>query len=200
MADRTDRTACSAFELLATAYHEAGHAVGAILGSPELVVESASVVPGDDDLGRVTFENWSDLVIPDPGDEDLADEGGEHERTYWKADVIATYLGGLVEVYLRTGDFATPCTVGWGADRAQIIATGDLLDGDLAGSGPFARNAYGHAWMESMAGNAIALTERHDYFWLAVGLVAGALIRQKTLDGSEVMGLVRVARGRGSAG
>ena len=89
--------------------------------------------------------------------------------------------------------------VGWRADRAPIIATGDLLDGDLAGSGPFERNGYGHAWMESMARDAIALTERHPHFWLAVGLVAGALMRQKTLDGFEVAALVRVAQSRGSA-
>ena len=164
------------------------------------MVESATVVPGDGYAGRVTFEDWSDLVIPDPGDEDLADGAGDHERAYWKADVIATYLGGLVEVYLRTGDFATPCAVGWGADRAQIVASGDLLVGDLAGSGPFARNGYGHAWMESMARDGIALTERHPHFWLAVGLVAGALMREKTLDGFEVAALVRIAQSGDSAG
>lgn len=41
---------------------------------------------------------------------------------------------------------------------------------------------------------ALALIERTPYFWLAVGLVAGALMRQKTLDGFEVEALVRAAR------
>jgi hypothetical protein len=36
---------------------------------------------------------------------------------------------------------------------------------------------------------------RDSYFWLAVGLVAGALMREKTLDGSEVEALVKTARG-----
>src|SRR5665647_3645277 len=41
---------------------------------------------------------------------------------------------------------------------------------------------------------ALALARRHPHFWRAVGLVAGALMREKTLDGYEVEALVRAAR------
>ena len=43
---------------------------------------------------------------------------------------------------------------------------------------------------------AVTLIERHSYLWLAVGLVAGALMRQLTLDGWDVTSLVREARER----
>lgn len=44
---------------------------------------------------------------------------------------------------------------------------------------------------------ALALAQSHPHFWHAVGLVAGALMRQKTLDGSDVEALVREAESRG---
>ena len=47
-----------------------------------------------------------------------------------------------------------------------------------------------------MCSRAIALTQRHPHIWRAVGLVAGALVREKTLDGSEVAELLRIAEGR----
>ena len=50
--DTTDRTFCPVFEQLAVAYHEGGHAVGAVLVSPPLVVETVTIVPDDDYLGR----------------------------------------------------------------------------------------------------------------------------------------------------
>jgi hypothetical protein len=45
-------------------------------------------------------------------------------------------------------------------------------------------------------GSAIRLIEHHPFFWRAVGLVAGALMRETTLDGARVEALVREARGR----
>jgi hypothetical protein len=41
---------------------------------------------------------------------------------------------------------------------------------------------------------ALALIERTPYFWHAVGLVAGALMREKTLGGFEAEALVKTAR------
>ena len=70
MADGIDRTDCRAFELMAVAYHESGHAVGAGLVNPPLVVETATIVPGDGYLGKYTLEDWRDNVIPDEDDED----------------------------------------------------------------------------------------------------------------------------------
>jgi len=58
MGDTIDRTDCPAFELLTVASHESGHAVGAMLVNPPLVVESATIVPDGDYLGQVTYEDW----------------------------------------------------------------------------------------------------------------------------------------------
>jgi hypothetical protein len=61
-----------------------------------------------------------------------------------------------------------------------------------APSRPPARSAAAARRRDTIA--AIRLMERTPYCWLAVGLVAGALMRQKTLDGSEVEALVRSAK------
>ena len=42
-------------------------------------------------------------------------------------------------------------------------------------------------------GGGLRLVNRHTHFWHAVGLVAGALMREKTIDGSDVTALVRTA-------
>jgi len=178
---------------MTTAHHEAGHAVGALLVSPPLPLEYTTIVRRDHDNGHVSVEDWTDLLVPDV-DEEEDSAPGEHERMYLEAETIMTSLGGLVEGWFRTGDLGTPVRVGWGADRADIIGIGERLCADYLGLGPFADRGYGHAWMGSMRSAAIALTERHPHFWLAVGLVAGALMHEKTLDGSEVEKLVRSAK------
>jgi hypothetical protein len=194
MTDTTDRTDCPAFELLATAYHEAGHAVAAVLVSPPLPLEEVTIIPRETDRGHASFEDWSDQVVPD-GDED-DDEVGEQERRYLEADAVMTYLGSLAEAWLRTGNLTTPVRVGWSLDCQEVIAMGSLLCEDEAGTGPSGHAGYGRAWMGEMRSRATALSERHNYFWRAVGLVAGALMREKTLDCSEVVALVRAAQGQ----
>ena len=113
MSDGIDRTDCRAFELLAVAYHESGHAVGAVLVNPPLVVETATIVPDGDYLGQVTYEDWrenlvpdvdddagfgdwSDNFVPDEDDEDSS-EICEHERVYRRAGDIVSVLGAVAE-------------------------------------------------------------------------------------------------------
>src|SRR5665647_3858376 len=64
MSDRTDRTDCPAFELLAVAYHESGHGVGAVLVNPGLAIETVTIKPDEDYLGRYTFEDWHENLVP----------------------------------------------------------------------------------------------------------------------------------------
>lgn len=193
--DRTDRTFCSVFELLVTAYHEGGHAVGALLVSPALPLEYATIVPRDHDNGHVSIEDWTDLLIPDIDDDDC-DGPCEHERMYLEAETLMTFLGGLVEGRFRSGDLTTWVPAGFAFDGACIIETGERLCADELGTGPFAAHGYGRAWMQSMCSRAIALTERQPHFWHAVGLVAAALMREKTLSGADVEALVKAAHGR----
>lgn len=180
---------------MTTAYHEAGHAVGALLVSPELPLEYATIVPREHDNGHISIEDWTDSVIPDADDDDC-DGPCEHERMYLEAETLMTFLGGLVEGWFRSGDLSAREPMGFAFDRANIIGTGERLCVDELGVGPFADYGYGRSWMQSMCSRAIALTQRHPHIWRAVGLVAGALVREKTLDGYEVEALVRSAKGR----
>jgi len=192
VSDRTDRIDCPTFELLAVAYHEAGHAVGAVLVSPGLVVETATIVRDGDYLGQVTCEDWHENLVPD---EDYEDSGeiGEHERQYLGADDIVSSLGAVAEGMLRHGRPDEPVMAGTGFDRDNVWANAAaLLEDDV-----FRKAGFYHGPLGLDVEGALALVRRHPYFWHAVGLVAGALMREKTLDGFEVEALVREARRRG---
>ena len=208
MTDRTDRTDCPAFELLAVAYHESGHAVGAVLVNPPLVVETATIVPSGDYLGQVTYEDWrenlvpdvdddasfgdwSDTFVPDEDDEDSG-EIGEHERQYLDAADIVSSLGAVAEGMLRHGRPDKPAMAGTGFDQDNVWANAAaVLEDDI-----FRKAGFYHGPLGLDIDAALALIDRHPYFWHAVGLVAGALMREKTLSGSEVEALVREARRR----
>ena len=205
MTDRTDRTDCPAFELLAVAYHESCHAVGAVLVNPGLVVEVVTIVPDGDYLGRVTYEDrrenlvpdvdddasfgeWSDTFVPDEDDGDSG-EICEHERLYRRAGDIVSSLGALAEGMLRYGRPDKPVMAGTGSDRDNVWANAAaILEDDI-----FRKAGYYHGPRGLHVDAALALIDRRPYFWLAVGLVAGALMREKTLDGFEVEALVREA-------
>jgi len=188
MADGIDRTDCRAFELLAVAYHESGHAVGAGLVNPPLVVETATIVPDGDYLGKYTFEDWHENLIPDEDDEDSG-EICEHERQYLGAVDIVSSLGAVAEGMLRHGRPDKPVTAGTGFDQDNVWANAAaILEDDI-----FRKAGFYHGPLGLDIDPALALARRHPHFWRAVGLVAGALMREKTLDGSEVEALVREA-------
>jgi len=206
MADGIDRTDCRAFELLAVAYHESGHAVGAVLVNPPLVVETATIVPDGDYLGQVTYEDWRENLVPDVDDdagfgdwsdnfvpdEDDEDSGEicEHERQYLGAADIVSSLGAVAEGMLRHGRPDKPVTAGTGFDRDNVWANAAaILEDDV-----FRKAGFYHGPLGLDIDAALALAQCHSHFWRAVGLVAGALMREKTLDGSEVEALVRAAR------
>ena len=206
MTDAIDRTDCPMFELMAVAYHESGHAVGAVLVNPPLVVETATIVPDGDYLGQVTYEDWRENLVPDVDDdasfgdwsdtfvpdEDDEDSGEicEHERQYLGAVDIVSSLGAVAEGMLRHGRPDKPVTAGTGFDRDNVWANAAaILEDDV-----FRKAGFYHGPLGLDIDPALALVRRHPHFWLAVGLVAGALMRGKTLDGSEVERLVRSAK------
>ena len=190
MSDRTDRTDCPGFEELAVAYHESGHAVSAVFVTPGLVIDAVTIVPADDYLGQYTLEDWRETVVPDEDDEDLG-EISEHERQYLGALDIVSALGAVAEGMLRHGRADQPVTVGTGCDQENTYAnTEAVLEGDV-----FHKAGYYHGPGGLEIAGALALIDRHPEFWRAVSLVAGALICQKTLEGSEVEALVKTARG-----
>jgi hypothetical protein len=165
----------------------------AVLVNPALVIESVTIVPGDDYLGLVCYEPWNDdLLVPDPDDDD-GDEVCEHERQYMEAQDIVSYLGAMSEGMLRNGSPRDPVVRGSGFDSDNILGNAAaVLDEDI-----FCKAGFYHGLRDRMFDDrALALIERTPYFWLAVGLVAGALMREKTLNGFEVGALVREARRR----
>lgn len=85
MSDTIDRTDCLAFERLAIAYHDAGHAVGAVVVSPQLPLKSVTIAPHGDFLGLTSYEDWDELVVPDPYEEDSHDDLSEDGRNYERA-------------------------------------------------------------------------------------------------------------------
>ena len=148
MADGIDRTDCRAFELLAVAYHESGHGVGAVLVNPPLVVESATIVPDGDCLGQVTYEDWRENLVPDVDDdasfgdwsddfvpdEDYEDSGEicEHQRLYRYAEDIVSSLGAVAEGMLRLGKPDEPIMTGTGFDQENVHANAEaVLEDDI---------------------------------------------------------------------
>ena len=130
----SDRTDCPAVELLAIAYHEAGHAVGAVLVSPSLPIESATIVPDEDYIGRVTHEAWDELVVPDAYDEDLGDVLPEHARAFERSFLTTSYLGALADGWTRIGVVEAAFRHCWEGDRDGIVAhTVLLVDEDHLG-------------------------------------------------------------------
>jgi hypothetical protein len=132
-----------------------------VLVFPPLVVETATIVPDedDDDSGKIC----------------------EHERQYRRAGDIVSALGAVAEGMLRYGRPDKPVMAGTGFDRDNVFANAAVvLDEDV-----FYKAGYYHGPRGLEIAGALTLIRRHPHFWLAVGLVAGALMREKTLDGSE---------------
>lgn len=106
-------------QLTAVVYHEAGHAVGAVLGSPPLVVALAMIVPDEDLLGRVTYEDWEDNIVPH--DDEDAMGISEHERQHLQADDVVNILDATAEAMLRSGRLGRPALSGTGLDPDNIV-------------------------------------------------------------------------------
>lgn len=179
MSGRSDGTDCTAVELLAIAYHEGGHAVGAALVSPSLPIESVTIVPEGDYRGLVSYEDWDDLVVPDAYDDDVAVILPEHARAFERSFLTTSYLGALVEGWIRTGVVEATSRYCWEGDRDGIVFhTALLIDTDDL-------EKLGRGWGQVKSArnsDALRLMDRHPFFWRAVGLVAGALMRERTLD------------------
>ena len=98
-------------------------------------------------------------------------------------------LGAVAEGMLRHGRPDKPVTAGTGFDQDNVWANAAaIIEDDI-----FRKAGFYHGPLGLDIDPALALARRHPHFWRAVGLVAGALMREKTLDGSEVEALVREA-------
>lgn len=182
---------CPVVEALAIAYHEAGHAICATLVDPPFPIGRVGLLPWGWG-GFTNYEDWFHNTFPEPYDDDHDVEISEADRHLLECHDIVGCLGELSEMRFRTGSLET--SVNWylDSDLEQILEHAKLLmDPDLLHE---LERDEAHWPPSAEDPRAIRFIERYTYFWLAVGLVAGALMREKTLDGPEVEALVRAAR------
>jgi hypothetical protein len=79
---------------------------------------------------------------------------------------------------------------GTGFDQDDVWANAAaVLEDDV-----FRKAGFYHGQLGLDIDAALALVRRYPHFWRAVGLVAGAHMREETLDGFEVESLVRLAQ------
>ena len=165
---------CPVLRLVATAYHEAGHAVASYAAWPQHPVESATIIPGDGCLGLVRHSEQDDSWRADVEDEGMAVAlAAESETVTWLAGYLAEawFLNGIAEMTYRFE--WTPDSFG-----AQDAASG-TWDRDMR----LSHHVYAY-WDRTRE------LLRRPEVWLAVARVAGALLRRDVLSGREIEAIV----------
>jgi hypothetical protein len=168
---------CPVVRLMRVAHHEAGHAAISYATWPECRVEFATIIPGEGYLGLVRHAERGDEWRADVEDDSLAEAMAAESQTL-------IYLAGheaevrfWPEAAKAPGDFRwTPDGVG-----AQDSASG-TCDGDA--------DPLHHALAY---GERLGALMDQPQVWRAITLTAAALLRQRTLTGSEVEAIVREA-------
>ena len=164
---------CPALRLMSTAFHEAGHAAIAYAVWPGIVITSASIIPDDTSLGRVTLDEPDDLLFGSDRDERVAAaRAAEADAVFCLAGYVAEGLfyghHDLPDFVLGTQDFG---------DLVQTTAV--TWDGDST------RARHALAYQDSVRD----LLE-DPLVWRAVSLVASALLRERALSGEQIRAIV----------
>jgi len=164
---------CPVLRLMGTAYHEAAHGVAAGAMWSAITVTSATIIPDDTSLGRVTFEEPDELLLGTDRDERVAAaRAAEADAVFCLAGYVAEGLfyghHDLPDFVLRTQDFH---------DLVQTTAV--TWDGDST------RVCHALAYQDSVRD----LLE-DSRVWRAVSLVASALICERTLSGEQIRAIV----------
>jgi len=167
---------CPALRLMSAAFHEAGHAAIAYAVWPGIVITSASIIPDDTSLGRVTLDEPDDLLFGSDRDERVAAaRAAEADAVFCLAGYVAEGLfyghHELPDFVLGTQDFG---------DLVQTTA--------VTGDGDSTRVCHALAYQDSVRD----LLE-DPRVWRAVSLVASSLIRERTLSGEQIRAIVDAA-------
>ena len=120
--------------------------------------------------------------MPDTDGEDA--EVSEHERQFIESEAISSLAGPLAEQRFRDERLGPPLPRSARSDEAYVHSLADDLHDD---------HREAHTWQWSMLGRAARMIE-DSRNWTAIVAVASALLREKTLNGSEVEALVRSAK------
>jgi len=152
-------------EILASAIHEAGHAVAAfVLGRN---VPDLSLHGGEEAEGSCGYALWGDVPASQPGAEAIR---------AWLDDELLVCLAGPVAEELFSGAFD------------EDLGESDLLLAlELAESAADAPEAVERTWDEAEARAEALLRES----WDAVRLLAETLVREKYLDAGRIALLLK---------
>jgi len=171
MAAEVDR--CPALRLMGTAVHEAGHAAIAYAVWPGMVITSASIIPDNTSLGRVTLDGPIDLSFGPDRDERVAAARAA------EADAVFC-LAGYVAEGLFFGHHDLPNYVRGTQDFDDlVVATAATWDGDATR----ACHALGYE-------DSVRDLLEDPLVWRAVSLLAAALLRERTLSGEQIRAIV----------
>jgi len=168
---------CPVLRLMGTAYHEAAHGVAAGAMWSAITVTSATIIPDDTSLGRVTLEEPDELLLGTDRDRRAATvRASETEAVFCLAGYVAEGLflevDGLPDYFRSTQD----CF-----DLVRASA------GTWDGVSDKVRHAL--AYQDSVRD----LLE-DPLVWRAVSLVAAALLRRGSLAGEEIDEIVMATR------
>ena len=124
--DRTDRTSCPAFERLAIAYHEAGHAIADYAVWPPNPVARVTIIPTEEHIGVVELAGREEAWLFEV-DDDLA------EAFLAEADTIQHLAGNAAAGVFLGVEEQLPLPPAWSADHDNAhfsaLCTWDGVDG-----------------------------------------------------------------------
>lgn len=164
-------------QLQATAYHEAGHAVMALLLKKRFSM--ATIEPGEDFLGMVAYSGlqaWeSRTELLEYGS---FDDLGARDRSFLERDIMVSLAGPVAEaIYLGAADVAVH--LGGRGDYQKIL---DLVTRFMA---PDEAQPY-VKWLEERAKTRL----ENPISWRGVTAVAECLLEEKTLTRNRVKSAV----------
>jgi hypothetical protein len=157
-----------------TAYHEAGHAVvDCLLGLP---LEEVSVVPDEESMGRVSSSLFKDFY------KSLEDEDADEDEVL--EVYLVSLLAGIKAVEILTGEDTHPYD-----PNADL----SLLDSDYGQAGSVILSLAGPTAESQAAVYEQAVSQAEGLLreiWPTVEVLAEALLKHKTLTGSECAEIV----------
>ncbi len=155
-----------------TAYHEAGHAVAAVL--LRCPVESITIEPGEDSgcLGRCVLGDRPSWLCPDTS-------GGSRARFYIERRMMILLAGRVAE----SKHLGRPYHEGSEGDEDKIARLAEVICGSDGEDQKFI------AWLHARTVNLLSVEEH----WQAVERVVAELLERKTLKGAAVRRVVEQA-------
>jgi len=183
---------CPLDDALFAAYHEAGHAIAAIFVDPPRPLAWVRIESGEDGCGGMTrYEcEGSPLCYG-------VFAGANHDSRHAESDAVATIAGPLCAMWYTTGRFRHDDVLAEDLRSVLDFCLFDRKDWErvvvISALLYLSVDEEAERWRDLMLERALDLHSMPGYS-ASVATVAGALVRQRTLGGTEVEALVIAAR------